>query len=450
MTSTPDRIEPLLNRQGGVPAAGQTQGRVPANQGVGQSQITTVGISVDDLERILKAAKEGTENNNQREQVLLASTLLKLAEKLDSSNELERKRRTKEAEEEFEEEEIVLAELDHKISDNGHDQLDWKARNALKPVNLTPKDYWSKLTHPVVENPILGSKWVIDHLTPDDMNVATLMKHADRRVLLKMKHYSPRNSTILQNSNKKMRMNHVLSTDGMSMDLGKAWEETNTVWEVVGCLLNFAALEQRIRPYSHAGISIIRALHELRWFHGIPAKNFNQLKALENFLNLVLHRNTLKAKDGKAPLGYQECKKLAKESLGEGVTKYLGEEEQGCPYSSRTNLQDTKSSSEEVSRLKRDLNSAHNTIKQLQESRTRPSFDRPRVEEKPRNTGSVRDDKSKEDKDYKNKRSRCCFDYNTTKGCSKSRDNCVKRHTCTKNIGGGRICWKEHSEPEHK
>ena len=59
MTSTPDRIEPLLNRQGGVPAAGQTQGRAPANQGVGQSQTTTVGISVDDLERILRLLKKG-------------------------------------------------------------------------------------------------------------------------------------------------------------------------------------------------------------------------------------------------------------------------------------------------------------------------------------------------------------------------------------------------------
>ena len=83
---------------------------------------------------------------------------------------------------------------------------------------------------------------------------------------MKMKYYSPRNSTILQNSSKRMRINHVLSSDGMSMDLGKAWEETSLVWEMVGCLLNFAALEHRIIPYSHARISIIRALHDLRCF----------------------------------------------------------------------------------------------------------------------------------------------------------------------------------------
>ena len=98
----------------------------------------------------------------------------------------------------------MLTDLDHKICDNAHDQLDWKVRNALKPVNLRSKDYWSKTTHHVVERPILGSKWVIDHLTLDDINVATLMKHHDRRVLLKMKHYSPKNSTILQNSSKRM------------------------------------------------------------------------------------------------------------------------------------------------------------------------------------------------------------------------------------------------------
>ena len=130
--------------------------------------------------------------------------------------------------------EALLAELDHKISDNGHDQLYWRARNALKPINLKPKDYWSKLTHPVVKHPILGSKLVIDHLTLDDVNVSTLIKHNDRCVLGEMKHYSPRNSTITQISSKRMRMNHVLSSDGMSMDLGKAWEGTSSVWEMVG------------------------------------------------------------------------------------------------------------------------------------------------------------------------------------------------------------------------
>ena len=56
-------------------------------------------------------------------------------------------------------------------------------------------------------------------------------------------------------------------------------------------------------------------------FCGLPAKNFDQLKALKKFLNSVLHKNTTKAKDSKAPLGYSECKRMANESLGEGVTK---------------------------------------------------------------------------------------------------------------------------------
>ena len=71
----------------------------------------------------------------------------------------------------------MWSEIDQKIQDNGHDQLDWVARNALKSVNLPLNDYWSKSTHPVVENPIL--------------NAATLLKHTGCRVLLKMKHYSP-------------------------------------------------------------------------------------------------------------------------------------------------------------------------------------------------------------------------------------------------------------------
>ena len=60
-------------------------------------------ISVDDFERILKAANEGTGNSGDPNLALYANTLMKLAEKLDSNNELERKRRSREAEEEFEE-----------------------------------------------------------------------------------------------------------------------------------------------------------------------------------------------------------------------------------------------------------------------------------------------------------------------------------------------------------
>ena len=98
-------------------------------------------------------------------------------------------------EDEFEEEDPVLTTLDKKICDDGHENLDWKARNTLKPVNQKPKDCWSKGNHPIVEKPILGSKWTVDHLTPDDIKVATLMKHSDRRQLLKMQHYSPKNSS---------------------------------------------------------------------------------------------------------------------------------------------------------------------------------------------------------------------------------------------------------------
>ena len=72
----------------------------------------------------------------------------------------------------FEEEDAFLAEQDHKIQDNSHDKLDCVARNALKPVNLPRKDYWSKSTHSIVENTIPGSRWIIDHQSPDDLNKA--------------------------------------------------------------------------------------------------------------------------------------------------------------------------------------------------------------------------------------------------------------------------------------
>ena len=69
--------------QGGV----GTSGRVPhggtlTHSGGSQSQNRTVGISVDDPERIMKAAKEGNGNNGEPNMALYANTIMKLAEKL--------------------------------------------------------------------------------------------------------------------------------------------------------------------------------------------------------------------------------------------------------------------------------------------------------------------------------------------------------------------------------
>ena len=75
-----------------------------------------------------------------------------------------------------------------------------------------------------------------------------------------------------------------------------------------------------------------------------------------------MHKNSLKAKGGKAPLSYPECKRLVKESLGEGVTKYLGEEEQDCPYSGNTGEKDLR---DENIMPRRDLFVANITIQKI-------------------------------------------------------------------------------------
>ena len=47
------------------------------------------------------------------------------------------------------------------------------------------------------------------------------------------------------------------------------------------------------------------------------------------------------------------------------MAKYLGEEEQGCPYSSKTCEKDTKALQDDNIRLKKELATANNTIKQI-------------------------------------------------------------------------------------
>ena len=74
---------------------------------------------------------------------------------------------------------------------------------------------------------------------------------------------------------------------------------------------------------------------------------------------------------------------------------------------------------EEITRLKRDQMNATNTIRQINNSKTKT---------RPRGEGKSSSMTCKDVEDFKSNKSQCCPDYNSNKGCPKSKDDCSKRH----------------------
>ena len=86
----------------------------------------------------------------------------------------------------------------------------------------------------------------------------------------------------------------------------------------------------------------------------------------------------------------------------------MGEEEQGCPYSSKAYEKDNKAVRDNNFKLKKDLITANSTIQQLNDRR---SGTRPRGDD--RHTAMTRS----EEKDFKKKKAMCCPDFNSSRGC---------------------------------
>jgi hypothetical protein len=150
-------------------------------------------------------------------------------------------------------------------------------------------------------------------------------------------------------------------------------------------------------------------------------------------------------------LVYQECKRIARETLEECYTKYMGAEEQGDPNVGQTNTKKLEELEADVKNLKSDNYSLTNQVKQLSNRKGGKGgyHDEDKLERVKKYTRD-REEKDQEDRDYDSKKKRTCSDYNSSQGCSKSKDDCDKRHSCNKNLGKGRICWGPHAEKNHK
>ena len=102
---------------------------------------------------------------------------------------------------------ILLKEDTYKLEDDGHQKLDLRLRQKLRPVNADPKDYWVKGAFDRCDGPILGASLHLEHLMPNFVNESTICKTYDRWAYVKIKNYLTKNAGVAIETQKKLKVN---------------------------------------------------------------------------------------------------------------------------------------------------------------------------------------------------------------------------------------------------
>ena len=142
---------------------------------------------------------------------------------------------------------------------------------------------------------------------PGDVHEGTKCKHHDRCAITEIKNYWGKNSGVQTKDKNKLRIREI-GEEHFARRLKKDWANPNTVWEMMDAAFNYAAVEHMTRQYSYAALSMIRAIHDCRFFVGVAANPKQQRVLLENYFNEVLKKIQHRGREGKHPLTIRECK----------------------------------------------------------------------------------------------------------------------------------------------
>ena len=240
---------------------------------------TTQGSAAN--QQILSSISSVLQQSNQ----LMAMMMRKDGE---SKGEEDTSRKRKLKEDNHSPEEPIMLLESYRLEDDTHQTKDFKLRQRLRPINVDPAAYWVKGTFRQVDRPILGALLYTEHIMPGYINELTACKMSDRCAHLEIKNFLTKNSGVARESKKNLKVSGILTED-FSMGIGTEWTPADTVWEVVDAGFNLLCAEHMIRQYSYTGISMLRALHEIRYFCGVTSGNPKlQRTLLESFYNKCL------------------------------------------------------------------------------------------------------------------------------------------------------------------
>ena len=127
------------------------------------------------------------------------------------------KRKNKEESTTTPQEPIMILEESYRIEDDGHETLDTKLRQRLRPINADPKVWWVKGAFNRVESPVLGASLYTEHLMPGMVAEKTILMSHDRGAHIELKNYLTKNSNVFSESKKKLKI-----TDDQLKEVGIA------------------------------------------------------------------------------------------------------------------------------------------------------------------------------------------------------------------------------------
>ena len=324
------------------------------------------------------------------------------------------------------EESAVMTDKTWQLKDNGVDTLDMELRHLLRPPTTSPDVWWKAPFRSKVSRPVRGASLnmesVIGHARIHD---STIRRCHDRTALITTKMLLARNADISIKDTKLVK----IGADKLSFD--RKWAGPEAVSEIAEAVANFSAVIHYVRSYSYEGLAISRALHDAGWLLGVVSSEREQLELLEGTLDLLLSRNSQRARTNLPPLTHEQVRAT--------IRTYLhrkGKSEAGLygvdPYSGRKRLS-------ERDQLKQDVEaSIMSKMKGYNGGGSGPREGKKKDKKNDRKSGKM---------DGASKVARLCKDYNSQEGCQAQGDCPKGIHRCSRRKGDF-VCQQDHPKPK--
>ena len=229
-----------------------------------------------------------------------------------------RKKKKEGVEDGDEEEEVVpikFVGIDGQ-EDDGQDIICWDLRTGLlRPYTGDLKEFWKR--QPRVVHPIREA-YDTSFLGQDPVNPMVTKRDHDRGAPRTAKQYLKVNLRV-------SKTKASITSSGLeSHDVGlaKDYQEPTGVYQLMSGLWQYARNLFMIRRDDYSGFAMLAVLHDIKFFQpvllakvvGKSQRDTKQLECLKHFIDEAMARNSVRGKQGKPPLVYEELLSLARSS----------------------------------------------------------------------------------------------------------------------------------------
>ena len=212
----------------------------------------------------------------------------------------------------------VSVVVDFNGTDDNHKTFCWPMRRAYRNPNAKPEEYWAEAKYPLKAVPNLKGNLYLDHLIPMSVSGKALGWAHNATTQLEIKYFTAANRTVKRNKKEALKITSAAGESGEThYSVDEAWEEADTIKDLLDGLFNFAAATFQIRPWDWSPLVILRVSHECGYFSGCARSKHEQKRILEEFINECMFKGRTRIGQGSPPLNYQECYVIAETTVSD-------------------------------------------------------------------------------------------------------------------------------------